>query len=72
MCFSLVGFLFVPKVSRNSIVEEYIASPVETLKLAFTDTRTGLAVPLTLCNGMMMGFFFSEYYGIFYSADGVS
>jgi len=60
---SLVGFACgLPRVAKKDGTESHPAATIrETLMLAFTDQRTGLAVPITLCNGMMLGFFFASY-----------
>eukprot|EP00397_Hematodinium_sp_SG-2012_P029868 GEMP01031589.1.p1 GENE.GEMP01031589.1~~GEMP01031589.1.p1 ORF type:complete len:508 (+),score=88.90 GEMP01031589.1:182-1705(+) len=66
MSLSIIGFFFLPTVSKSAVEEAHpVATVGETLSLAFVDNRTGLCVPITICNGMMLGFFNAEFTATF-------
>lgn len=62
-CVSVLGafcFLLMPTVSGSSETDEQ-PSVLDTARLAFTDARVGLLIPLMLTNGMTLAFFLGDF-----------
>lgn len=67
---ALVGFMMLPVIEKNT--RDGVETDVQqfpdwkqTLAIGFTDSRTTLALTMTLANGLMLGLILSNYSSIF-------